>query len=298
MNWLFLIILAAFLFAIVDVFDKIFSCQKIKSVYTLSVLTGIITVFFTSFLLFFVNLKIGLGWPLFFIVISQIFYFLLWIFWWKGLRATEVSRSTAIYSSNPIYTSLIAVIFLSEQLSIIKWIAIFLIVAGTILCSYEKKENKKTSSFNIMYLLIILAALCASLGNIFSKVALQTIHPFLADILAAYVGLPLCLSLLFKKEVLSETVASIRNKEIIIPLIIRGFISSLAVVFFYLAMQAGPISLVSAAYGVNPVFVFAISIFLSLFFPKINKENLSREVLFLKFLAIFLIVGGVVLINF
>jgi len=298
MNWLFLIIVCAFLFAVVDIIDKFFCGHKIKSVYTLSVLTGSISVIITSSLLFFVNFKFSWGWPVFFACLSAVFYFFLWLFWWQALKTTEVSRSTAIYNSSPIYTALMAVIFLGETLSIIKWLAIIMIVVGTILCSYEKTNDKKVSRFNIMYLLVILAALCNSLGSIVSKIAVGSINPFVANLIAVYAGAPLFLTLLLKKEVSQELVASVKNVKIIIPFIIRGLIAFIAVICFYLAMKSGPASLVAAGYGTNPLFVFGISVMISRFFPKIIKENITPVVLSQKALAIILIVGGVVLINF
>ncbi len=298
MNWLGLIILSAFLFSIIDVMDKFLCSNKIKSVFTFMVITNTISVIFASFLLFFVDFKISWGWPLFFAAISAVFYFFLWVFWIKALKVTEVSRSIAIYSSAPIYTAIMAVIFLQEQLSLIKWLAIVVIVIGSILCSYEKTVEKKSNGFNPMYLLVVLAALCSSLGGIVSKAAMQTMHPFVVDIVAVYAGIPLFLLLFLKKGVFDEAVEVIKNTKIIFPFLIRGLFGFLGTVTFYLAISAAPVSLVNAGFGgINPLFVFGISILLSLFWPKFIKENITPVILFQKALAIILIVSGVVLIN-
>ncbi|MFH0863501.1 MAG: EamA family transporter [Candidatus Gottesmanbacteria bacterium] len=299
MDWLSLIIFSAFFFSIVDVMDKFLCSNKIKSVFAFLVITNIISVVFTSFLLFFVDFKISWGWPLFFAAISAIFYFFLWAFWLKALKKTEVSRSIAIYSSAPIYTALLAVVFLQEQLSLIKWLSIVAIIAGSILCSYEKTSARKSIGFNSMYLLVILAALFSSLGGIVSKAAMQTMHPFIVDIVAVYAAIPLFLLLFLKKGVFNEVVEVIKNKKIIFPFLIRGLLGFLGTITFYLAISLGPVSLVSAGFGgTNPLFVFGISIILSLFWPKFIKENISPQTIFQKAMAIILIVGGVVLINF
>lgn len=298
MSWLILIILCAFFFGVVDIIDKYFCGNKIKSVYTISILTGIIGVVYVSSLFFFIPFKVNFGWPLILAAFSQVFYFFLWLCWWQALKTTEVSRSTAIYNSSPLYAAILAVIFLGEQLTFLKWLSIFLIVGGTIFCSYEAKKNTTKENFNPMYLLVILAAIFNSLGGIFSKAALETMGPYVVNIVAAYAGIPLFLSLLIKKEARAELKIILKSKEIIVTFIIRGFIAFLGVLLFYWALQAGPASLVIAGFGVNPLFTFLLSLILSRFFPRIIKENITRPVLLVKFLAILLIVSGVILINF
>jgi hypothetical protein len=63
------------------------------------------------------------------------------------------------------------------------------------------------------------------------------------------------------------------------------------------ASLLGPVSLVQAISGTTSFFVFAFGVLLSLFFPKLGRENLSRRNLIQKGIAVTLIVAGVILIG-
>jgi drug/metabolite transporter (DMT)-like permease len=63
------------------------------------------------------------------------------------------------------------------------------------------------------------------------------------------------------------------------------------------AIQAGPVSLVTAIIGTRPVFVFLIGVFLSTPQVKLLDEQTQRNVLLRKTFSILLIVTGVAIIS-
>jgi hypothetical protein len=63
------------------------------------------------------------------------------------------------------------------------------------------------------------------------------------------------------------------------------------------ASLLGPVSLVQAIGGTTSFFVFAFGVILSLFLPKLGRENLSPRNLAQKGIAVTLIVAGVILIG-
>jgi hypothetical protein len=67
--------------------------------------------------------------------------------------------------------------------------------------------------------------------------------------------------------------------------------------FNMLAMGAGPISLVSAIGGSQPIMILLISLAASVFFPKVIHEELDRKTLLPKLAALVLTVGGVIMIS-
>jgi len=62
------------------------------------------------------------------------------------------------------------------------------------------------------------------------------------------------------------------------------------------AITTGPISLVSVFRGFQSVFVLIYALFLSIWLPKILKEEVSKGVLGVKFVAIILMMIGLYLI--
>lgn len=58
-----------------------------------------------------------------------------------------------------------------------------------------------------------------------------------------------------------------------------------------------PITMVWFVNGLQPVYVFLYGILLTLIFPRISKEDLSKKVLFQKLAAILVMFVGAYLIN-
>jgi hypothetical protein len=63
------------------------------------------------------------------------------------------------------------------------------------------------------------------------------------------------------------------------------------------ALVLAPLSLVQAIGSTTTLFVFGFGVVLSLFFPKLGRENLSRRELLNKGLAAVLVAAGAVLVT-
>jgi hypothetical protein len=78
--------------------------------------------------------------------------------------------------------------------------------------------------------------------------------------------------------------------------------TSAEIIFFFgallitLALVTGPATLVNSLSNLQPFFVFLFAVGLSLFFPKILKEELKKSTLALKLIAMILMFVGVILI--
>lgn len=290
MSWFVLILISTNLFAVINLFDKFFCAKKFKNTLAFAVFNCLLSVIFILGLSFFINFSYPIGWPLFLAISSGPVYFLMWVLWWQSLKGGEISRSVTIFNVAPIFNAFLAVLFLAE----LKWLAILLIVAGAVICSWESNAR---SRFNYAYILVVLAAIAGAVGNVLSKFAMREIGPLAIYAISFYASLPLYLFLLTKKGVLAEVKASLKTKELVIVLFLRSLINFIAICFFYLTLSSGPVSLVAAVGGIGPLLVFIYSTAVSLFWPKFIKEELHRQALFSKTVAITLIVIGVVLIN-
>ena len=88
-----------------------------------------------------------------------------------------------------------------------------------------------------------------------------------------------------------------KEKKTVAVLVVRSLIAFTAICFFYLALDRGSVSLISALAGMGPLVVFIYSTLVSFFRPQLIKEEISSQVLIQKAMAIILIIGGVILIN-
>jgi len=87
------------------------------------------------------------------------------------------------------------------------------------------------------------------------------------------------------------------NRTVLLWRIINTSIGLTATVFYYIAISSGPVSLVSATASFEPFFVFAITLVLSLFVPRILKEETGKKIVAVKGLALILIIVGAWLIT-
>ncbi|MEM3832465.1 MAG: DMT family transporter [Thermoprotei archaeon] len=86
-------------------------------------------------------------------VYGLLFFFLAGIFhpgfvrllYFKGMEKVGASVNAAIYASNPIFSSLIAVILLNEKLELIGWIGILCVVLGAILIENINSDHPQPS---------------------------------------------------------------------------------------------------------------------------------------------------------
>ncbi len=296
MLWILYSLLAVGFFAFSNVFDKFFVSKKYKSIYSFAVLINILYLIFFSITAFFIRDTFVLNNGFFWTAIASVTYFLMWIFWWKALTTGEVSRVAAIFFTSPIFNAFLAVIFLKESLSAFKWLAIFFIVVGGILSGWEGKKAK-TKTFNKAYIFALLAAFFASIGNVLSKQAMVYWPALTVQTVGYLMALPFYLLLLFNKQVFFEVKNTFSNMRLFLLIFSRSFIGFLAICSFMLAVGAGPVSLVVALNGLQPLMILIFSTLLSFFAPKIIKEETSRQALTTKAVAIILIVAGAVTIS-
>lgn len=268
---------------------------RINFWYQKSSKASILYLIFNIVLSFFIWKTVLFGWPFFWAVLASVFYYLMWIFWWKALQTGEISRLSAIFFSQPIFSALLAMVFLKESVTPVKWLAIIIIVIGAILSSWENKKTK--ISFNNAYIFILLSTIFASIGNVVSKHAMAAMPALTVQVIGYFVALPFFLIFLINKKVFLEVKKTFSNLKFTSLLFLRGLVGYVGICLFMLAIGAGPVAFVSALSATQPIVVFICSTLLSFFAPKIIKEEITKGALFTKVVAIILIVTGAIIIS-
>jgi len=295
MSWLFYIIASLNLFTFTNLFDKFVCSKKFKSVYSLAVTLNTIYIVFFSITAFILRKTFVFNQYFWWAALAGILYFFMWILWWKALTTGEVSRSVAIFSTQPIFNALFASLILKEIVTQDLWIAIIFIVTGGILSSWEKTSKK---GVNMAYIYTILATVIAAFGNVLTKMAVEGMPALTANSVGYFFTLPIYFLLLTNKKTRLEVKNVFKDKKSFGQMFIRASIGFVAISCFQLAIAGGPISLVSAINGVSPLVTLLYSTLISIFLPKIIKEETTKKVLISKILAFSLIVIGILIISF
>lgn len=315
MDWLTLTIVSYLILSLVNLGDKFIVDKLIKSSKTYAFSIGVL-----SSLVFLIS-PWFLEWPGIFLLIvnflaGAFFIFALWLMY-ESLKRGEASRVVVVIGGIiPIFTIIFSILFFNDVFTLNQWIGISFLIVGTFLISFiVSKKNKVLlfikklkSVFLFSYpkrwiFLSILAALFFSLFFITSKYAYQQQEFVSSFIWIRLGGLLVCFVFLIDKNSRREIIENIKRKEkppIKIGktfVVLNQLLGSLAFIVQNYAVYLGPIAIINALQGIQYAFLLMISVFLSLFYPKILKEDISRQALLKKILAILTIAIGLYFIT-
>jgi drug/metabolite transporter (DMT)-like permease len=299
MSWLIITISAYLILAVVFLIDKYLLVGPIPNPKLYAFYIGVLGIAVIIFIPF-INFYLPTFWEVFLSFVSGA-SFVCAIFWFfKGLRIFEPSRIVpAVGGILPIFTFLLIFLFSKgrETLDLFGFLAFLLLIAGTILITYEKSKRVSLKSLKIS----LAASFLFALSFVFAKYVYMA-NPFLVGLVWIRVGGAVtALFFLSSKEVregLFQQKIGLEKKTVAVFLSSQAggaganILQNWAVALAPLAYVA----MINALQGVQYVFLLVFAILLSLKFPKILKEEISKEVLLQKIIAILLIGGGLALL--
>ena len=170
-------------------------------------------------------------------------------------------------------------------------------VIGTLLVTVQRKPGIGRLDLNRSNTLIVAAAAFTAGAQLVSKhglsgVGIWDFYPYW------YIGLSIPFLVLVNPATLREVRECLSRSSTVAWMIVgEGILGSLAAWITLSAIQAGPVSLVTAIAGTRPIFVFLFSTFLSLRWWDLLGEPIHRGILIYKAFSILLIVGGIAIIS-
>lgn len=220
-------------------------------------------------------------------------------FWFysKALRVEEASRLSPLFQFIPIFVALLSVLFLGEILSAQKYFGIALIVLTSILISYKRSENghSLSAAFKLMVPFTVIIAVYTVL-NKFLLGYLDFWSVFFWMMIGSWLGVMSMLLFSKPRKAFVKSVSKLGKETFIITLTGEGSYI-LGTIFSLIAISLGYVSIVSALAGLQQFFVFIYMILLSLFVPTILKEEIHRNAIVVKTVAIALMFVGTWLIT-
>ena len=277
--WLLVIILAYLFFSLASFGDKLILAGPPKpKLYTFYVgLLGILVVFLIPFADFGLPSLQSIIW----IVLEASVYLLGLYFLYHALEKFDVSRVIpTIGAIQPILILILTWIFFGLQKMVpLHFLAFILLFLGSIIISSEKKPQL---TFDFLKLATF-SSFLFSLDYIFTK--LVFLHePFLQGFIwmrlcTVVIVLVFLLHKKFRKEMFAKK--SISNIKTDIIFLFTQLAGSLGYILQSLAIALVPIAylvIVNSLRGIQYVFLFIITLFFSIFLPKILKEKISKKI--------------------
>ncbi len=212
-----------------------------------------------------------------------------------GLKLGEASRAVAISQTNPILVAVLALIILGEQVGLLEWAAIALVVCGAALVSIEGFQR------GLLRLTPGLTALVASsvtlgLSFFLAKLVLDDLTPWEVFGLQE-LGMVPVFAVFGRPANWRRLWSGLRSGPALTTFLIgEGVLPQVAILLFVWSFAFGPVSLASAILATRPLFVFVVGTLLSWRSLGLLQESLGPAALTAKFVAIAMIVGGTTLL--
>lgn len=202
-----------------------------------------------------------------FLILSGFATGLSWLCYFKALQLGNVNKVTPIDKSSTILTMVLAMIFLGEKITFLKFISIILIGIGTYLMIEKKKDNKQAKD-NKWLLYAFGSAIFASLTSILGKIGIEGVESNLGTAIRTIVVLVMAWIVVFVTKKQSE----IKNidKRSWKFLLLSGLTTGLSWLCYYKALQDGEASIVVPIDKLSIVITIVFSYF-------ILKEKLSKK---------------------
>ncbi len=311
--WPLLALGSSLAFCFVSVCDKRLLSFHLNGVPPLCLWCGITGMVYGSIVIAVVGIPAGTSWP---VALAPVGAGLLMgcsvALLFRGLRLMEASRAVAISQTNPIYVAFLAMLFLSEHISVPQWGGIGLVVAGAALISVRLFQEQpytrigaglSVPSTAVLSLgdratgygpaLLFVSAMCAAGSFVVAKAALNAGLPVLTvfGIQQATVGV-----VFFAVGTTGgpRLLAAVRQPRVLAMLIFgESLMPAISILLGVYAYSLGPASLVAAVLATRPLFVFVASTILSRMRWQLLDESLTPHALSVKGISILMIVSGV-----
>jgi uncharacterized membrane protein len=301
MNWFFIGILASFIWALTNFIDKMFISRYFKSnVGTLIIYSSLIGLPISFVIVIFKPSVLSLNLTTSVFIILNSFLYILFLFpYFKALSKADTSVVVPIFQTIPVFSYFLAFFILGETLSITQIIGSLLIIFGAIGISLKFKGKKMGLTKEVLFLQLLASFILATNYLFFKFFAIQL--DFWTVSFWQYIGITifgLILLIFFKSYRKSFFISFKNNSKSILGLnALNEIFNIIATIIFTFATLLAPLALVWVINGFQPLFVFLLGIFLTIFFPKIIKENLKKKILIQKGIFILLIFIGSYLLN-
>jgi drug/metabolite transporter, DME family len=207
--------------------------------------------------------------------------------YYQGMKKLGAPVNASLFSVYPLYSSLLAVFFLSEILTPGNWIGIILVFLGGIFVEWSSREiNIQGTKAKGRFLVYpILGGLALGAGSILRKYALNLFDAPILGVCVAYTFSLLPFVIFFFSSQLKKELSVKRDLRLFWA---AGIGQAVTWILSFYAFSLEDVSVVTPLLSIEPVFV---AIFAYLYLKKI--EQLSRKLS----ISIILIMVGIILIT-
>lgn len=304
MNWLIITITAYFLIALEVILDKfLLSSKKISHPAIYAFYSGILS-FFTVVLFPFGAHSISLSQAFFYFLAGVIFiYGVLSLFY--AISKSEASRVTPVVGAViPIFTFLLSAPLLKETLGTRSILGVVVLIVGGLFISWEFSREKKQKLFS-GFLHSILAGILLALSYTIMKCLFESdgfINVFVWTRIGVAIGAGSLLLFPVWRRVIFNSFSRFKKPKRVhqntgVVFVLNKILGGVGSIMLNFAISLGDVTIVNALISIEYAFVFILSVFFSIWMPKVFQEKISSGNLLQKISAILIIGAGIFLVS-
>jgi len=298
MFWILIAISAHWFWAIGNLGDKYIVSKRVRNPFVylvwITMLGGLSVVIIPWTGLVIPSAKTAL-----FLLIGGLLYFYGGLPYIRAMQMEEPTRVNVWWGFIPIFSLLIGQIFFNEVFSFSQLAAFCWLVGGTVLASVHFKNNGRPVVSKAVWLMMLACLAFAIYGVLFHLAMAEVgfIQGFIWVSLVQFVcALTMFLSTGFRRDFFSSIKAADRGLMGAVGGI--AFFEKSGILLNQWALSLGSAALVFAFEGFQVLFVFIMASLLSVFLPKIIREEMDKKNLLLKLSALVLMIGGILILAF
>lgn len=295
-SWLYIALIAHFLYALVFVFDKYILSHPIKSSLSYAFYTSFAGGFIAIIIPFYDFRVLDLINTLIALAAGAAFSWALVLFY-RTLQISEASRSVPFIGALvPIATLIFSFPLGLEKLSGQHLLSFFFLVAGGFLIVFGYKNDHFWGKRNIFY--AVSAAFLFGFSFALTKLVFEDTNFISGLIWTRWGGFAFALALLMKKkwreDIFETTLMS--NEKTAAWFFSSKLLGAAAVILQNYAIFLGSVVLVNAMQSTQYLFLLALAAFLSMKLPKTFKESLDKAAIVQKVISIIIIGIGLAIL--
>lgn len=291
--WLLFGLFAALSWALTNTIDKYVLSKLVKNPIAPIIVSSVIGVILSISIYFvkgfdslsYIHISLAL--------LNGAIYLILTFFYFKALQIEEMSRIVPLFYVSPLFILIFAFLLLEEILKPINYFGVLLLIIGAVLINYKKGINIK---FGKAFWFMMISSLALSLSEIIRKYLLDYAE-FWTILSYGFIGtfITLGVMIIFKREFIKELAHC--NFKTLLTISTSSVTNLTGIFLLTVGLSLGSVTLVNAVASLQPLFVLLIAIILSIFIPKIIKEEISRGTIIFKLISIILMIIGVMMVS-
>lgn len=221
-----------------------------------------------------------------------------YLFYSYALQKEDASYIVPLYITYSVVVLILSPLF-GEVITKLQLISFFIVFLGALVLSL-KKLSFELFNYRKGALLMIPAIILISFYVLFINQSLKElsfIDTFIYDLIGfSLAGISLMLIPKWRKEIITG-LKTASMKKYSLFLINDTLDMSGHIVYKYALLLAPSASLVAVLGGIQPFYVLVLGAIFTIFFPKIIKEDISRDEIIQKVIGVTIIVLGIIVLN-